>query len=274
MVKAAAAAARRKSAAIRKRSAGPANLWRGAGSTDPAMDLVIPLAGSATPTANAPSAPPTATAPPPLALRWRKCPFLPPSLLTPPVGVNPPPHPPPQPTEPHPTALVVGSSMVRHIVVPKAVTYSMPGATVSDINSVITMLIEDHPQASSDVLHVGANDLKFQQSETLKKDFMTLINTVSESGKACIISRPFSSPRYGDVKYSRICNLHIWLKGYCCSLSIPFIDNFTMLWDRKDLFARDGLHLNRDRARMLSLSMDLALKSHASSRSSHALSRS
>ncbi|KAJ8386436.1 hypothetical protein AAFF_G00170330 [Aldrovandia affinis] len=75
MVKAAAAAARRKSAAIRKRSAGPVNLWRGAGPTDPATDLVIPLAGPATPTADAPSAPLTATASAPSCPPVAKVPF-------------------------------------------------------------------------------------------------------------------------------------------------------------------------------------------------------
>ncbi|KAJ8378880.1 hypothetical protein AAFF_G00233820 [Aldrovandia affinis] len=106
MVKAAAAAARRKSAAIRKRSAGPANLWRGAGSTEPATDLVNPLAGPATPTADAPSAPD----------RYCLCPLLPSggesALSCPPKPTrtsrrsDPPPHLPPNLPSPIPLRLL------------------------------------------------------------------------------------------------------------------------------------------------------------------------
>ena len=160
-----------------------------------------------------------------------------------------------------PSVLVIGSSMVRHIVVPKAQTCCFPGAKVLDVRAAIPPLLTDHPQASSLIIHVGTNDIKLQQSERLKEDFKALISTAQETGRSCIISGPFSSPRYGDGKFSRIRQLHIWLKGYCCQHNIPFVDNFTTFLYRPDLFAMDGLHPSWSGARLLSMNMDLALRS-------------
>ena len=64
-------------------------------------------------------------------------------------------------------------------------------------------------------------------------------------------------------------DLHIWLKGYCCNLSIPYVDNYTLFTDRGGAFAWDGrlggdrLHLNRAGAGMLSRAIALTAKSHA-----------
>ena len=177
---------------------------------------------------------------------------------------NPHPHQQQRPTmsnNPPESVHIMGSSMIRHVRVPGALTHCSPGATVSQINTAIAPLIMNHPETSSIIIHVGANDIKLQQSERLKKDFMTLIDTTLDTGKACIISGPFPSPQYGHVKYSRIRQLHLWLKGYCRQLGVPYVDNFTTFLDRRDLFARDGLHPNRSGARLLSLNMELTLRS-------------
>ena len=162
---------------------------------------------------------------------------------------------------PPPSVLIVGSSMVRHTALPGAETCCYPGAKVSDINAIITPLITNHNEVSSVVIHVGSNDIKRQQSELLQEDFKALITTVRATGKTCIISGPFPSPQYGDERYSRIRDLHIWLKRHCCQHMIPFVDNFSAFWNRRELFARDGLHPSRLGAHLLSVSMQLALKS-------------
>lgn len=169
-----------------------------------------------------------------------------------------------RPTSPStvpPSVLVVGSSMVRHVAIPKAETCCYPGAKVLDINTTIKPLLSEYPSATTVVVHVGANDIKNQESEQLKTDFRSLINTLLDTGRTCIVSGPFSSPRYWDMKFSRIRNLHVWLKGYCCSLGITFVDNFTTLSDRNELFAPDGLHPNRTGSLLLARNMILALKS-------------
>ena len=151
--------------------------------------------------------------------------------------------------------------MVRHVALRGARTYCLPGAKVSDIRTALPPLIRDHPQASSIIIHAGSNDIGLQQSERLKDDFRALISSVLAADRTCIISGPFPSPCYGDGKFSSIRGLHIWLKGYCCLLRIPFIDNFNTFWRRFDLFARDGLHPNWSGAQLLSTGMDLAKRS-------------
>ena len=160
-----------------------------------------------------------------------------------------------------PTCLVVGSSMVRHISIPRAETFCYSGAQVSHITTQLPDIVHTHPAASSIITHIGSNDLKLQQSETLKADFKTLIDTVLAMGKQCIISGPLPSPRFGDIKFSRVRQLHVWLKSYCRSLGIPFVDNFTAFWNRPNLFARDGLHPNRAGKRLLANNMLLTLES-------------
>ena len=46
------------------------------------------------------------------------------------------------------------------------------------------------------------------------------------SGKRCVVSGPIPSICFEDVNFSRVWQLHIWLKGYCNISSIPFADNF------------------------------------------------
>ena len=170
--------------------------------------------------------------------------------------------PPPSSSPPVPPAvLIVGSSMVRHVALPKAQTLCFPGARVLDIKVKLPSLLDKYPSASTVILHVGSNDIKAQQSEKLKKDFMSLIDTLLDSRAQCVISGPMPSPCWGDIKFSRLRNLHIWLKGYCRSLGLPFIDNFTTFLDRPALFRYDGLHLNWSGSRLLSTNMSLTINS-------------
>eukprot|EP00064_Thunnus_orientalis_P014354 superscaffoldBa00002475_g14398 len=85
-----------------------------------------------------------------------------------------------------PAVLVVGSSMVRHVVLPKAQTLCLPGAGVLDIKVKLPSLLDQYPSASTVILHIGSNEIKTQQSEKLKKDFMSLINTLLDSRAQCI----------------------------------------------------------------------------------------
>lgn len=68
---------------------------------------------------------------------------------------------------------------------------------------------------SAIVIHVGSNDIRLQQSEKLKEDCITLVDTLLDSGKQCIISGPLPAPCFSDVKFSRICQCYVLLNGYC-----------------------------------------------------------
>ena len=66
-----------------------------------------------------------------------------------------------------------------------------------------------------------------QQSEVLKRDYVSLVDRLLDMGKRLIIAGPLPPPRYGDITTSRLRQLHLWLKGYCLKKSILFVDNFT-----------------------------------------------
>lgn len=60
----------------------------------------------------------------------------------------------------------------------------------------------------------------------MKQDFIELINTLKGSEKQPIISGPVPSLSCDCERFSRLLALHIWLKVYCHSVGITFIDNF------------------------------------------------
>uniref|UniRef100_A0A3P9GXA8 SGNH hydrolase-type esterase domain-containing protein n=1 Tax=Oryzias latipes TaxID=8090 RepID=A0A3P9GXA8_ORYLA len=129
--------------------------------------------------------------------------------------------------------LILGDSMIRQVGIKRCHTHSISGASVKDIHNHLT---SKPPSASTIIIHAGTNDIKFQQSETLKADFIHLIHHIQQLNLHCIISGPLPSPRYRDTKFSRIRQLHIWLKSYCHSLNIHYVDNFTTFYNRPNLF--------------------------------------
>ncbi|KAL7405429.1 hypothetical protein ABVT39_000372 [Epinephelus coioides] len=160
-----------------------------------------------------------------------------------------------------PSVLVIGTSMVRHMEVHNSRTFCHPGARVNEVASSALQLTIQHSSASTLVLEAGINDLRNQQAEVLKQDFISLVDRLLDTGKWLIISGPFPPPRYGDVTTSRLRQLHLWLKGYCLSKSIPFVDNFIAFLNRPHLFKRGGLHPNQEGSRLLSVNIDLTVRS-------------
>uniref|UniRef100_A0A8C7ZHE4 SGNH hydrolase-type esterase domain-containing protein n=1 Tax=Oryzias sinensis TaxID=183150 RepID=A0A8C7ZHE4_9TELE len=160
-----------------------------------------------------------------------------------------------------PGSFVMGTSMVRHVRVNGSRTFCHPGAFVRDITNSAHQLSLRNPSTHTIIVHAGVNDLKFQQSETLKKDFITLIHSIKQLDKQCIISGPLPSPRFGDIKFSRLRQLHIWLKGHCLSNNIPYVDNFTTFFNRPNLFKPDGIHPNQTGSQLLSMNIELTLRS-------------
>uniref|UniRef100_A0A3P9LWL1 SGNH hydrolase-type esterase domain-containing protein n=1 Tax=Oryzias latipes TaxID=8090 RepID=A0A3P9LWL1_ORYLA len=160
-----------------------------------------------------------------------------------------------------PGSFVVGTSMVRHVRVEGSRTFCHPGALIRDITNSAHQLSLRNPSTHTIIVHAGVNDLKFQQSETLKKDFITLIHSIKQLDKQCIISGPLPSPRFGDIKFSRLRQLHIWLKGHCLSNNIPYVDNFTTFFNRPNLFKPDGIHPNQTGSQLLSMNIELTLRS-------------
>ncbi|KAJ8381157.1 hypothetical protein SKAU_G00019350 [Synaphobranchus kaupii] len=78
--------------------------------------------------------------------------------------------------EPNEGVIVIGSSIVRDINPLGAKTFCFPGAYVLDIDRQVPAVLQQHPDAHLLIVHVGSNDIKLGETETLKKDFEQLWN--------------------------------------------------------------------------------------------------
>ncbi|XP_063063801.1 uncharacterized protein LOC134456363 [Engraulis encrasicolus] len=163
-----------------------------------------------------------------------------------------------------PSTVLIGSSMVRHVTLRNAQTWCLPGALVADVQSNVPHALSQYPTATTLIVHAGSNDIRLQQSKKLESDFLSLINTLRSTGKKYAISGPIPSVCFSAFQFSRIRQLHVWLMRHCRQEAIPYVDNFSAFWNRRNLFARDGRHLNRAGARLLATNLELTLEAHRS----------
>ncbi len=82
-------------------------------------------------------------------------------------------------------AVIVGDSIVRHVramlAEGKVHTHCFPGSRVLDVSAQIPAILKGDESVGSVMLHAGVNDTKLRQTETLKRDFRSLIETVRQS---------------------------------------------------------------------------------------------
>ncbi|KAL7880746.1 hypothetical protein SRHO_G00030000 [Serrasalmus rhombeus] len=57
-----------------------------------------------------------------------------------------------------------------------------------------------------------------------------------------IVSGPLPTYRRGSLKFSRLYALHCWLREWCPTIGVDFVDNWESFRERPSLFHRDGLH--------------------------------
>ena len=106
--------------------------------------------------------------------------------------------------------------MVRHVP-----AQCHPEASVNEVASSALTLSAQHSAASTLVLEAGINNLKIQQSEVLKRDYVSFVDPLLDTGKWLIIAGPL--PHLGMVT-----SRQLWLQGYCLTKSILFVDTFAV----------------------------------------------
>ncbi len=120
-------------------------------------------------------------------------------------------------------AVVIGESIVRHVramlAEGKVHTHCLPGARVLDVSVQIPAILKDDESVTAVVIHAGANDTKLRQTETLKRDFRSLIETVRSTSPAAtiIVSGPLPTYRRGHEKFSRLFAVNERLFSWCKS---------------------------------------------------------
>uniref|UniRef100_A0A9J7Z8R8 SGNH hydrolase-type esterase domain-containing protein n=1 Tax=Cyprinus carpio carpio TaxID=630221 RepID=A0A9J7Z8R8_CYPCA len=148
-------------------------------------------------------------------------------------------------------AVIVGDSIVRHVRATlakgKVHTNYFPGARVLDVSAQIPAILKSDESPRAVVLHAGVNDTTQRQTETLKRDFRSLIETVHSTTPVAtiIVSGPLSTYRRGQERFSRLFALNKWLLTWCKEQKLLFVNNWNLFWERHRLFRADGLHPSR-----------------------------
>ena len=88
------------------------------------------------------------------------------------------------------------------------------------------------------------NDFRNVSSECLKQDLEEFIESLLDTKKRSTISGPVPSPGQGSERFSKLLALHNWLRDYCSSLGLAFVDNFDTFWKQRMLYKEDGIHPN------------------------------
>ncbi|KAL0151918.1 hypothetical protein M9458_052770 [Cirrhinus mrigala] len=92
----------------------------------------------------------------------------------------------------------------------KVHTHCFPGARVLNVSAQIPAILKDSESVGAIVLHAGVNDIKPRQTEVLKRDFSSLIETVRSASPATriIVSGPLPTYRRGHERLFRADSLH------------------------------------------------------------------
>ena len=170
----------------------------------------------------------------------------------------------PQLTPSPPLTIILGDSIIRNVSIYNSRTVVFPGATVAVMIDKIQDVAMSFPSADSLVLHVGTNDVGKRQSESLKRDFTRLFGVLKNLHYMVSISGPTPTIGRGGDRFSRLLGLNTWLQSACRAHNVHFIDNFNLFWQRTELFARDGLHLNYVGAHTLSSNLSYYFHHHFS----------
>ncbi|XP_052425159.1 uncharacterized protein LOC127968191 isoform X3 [Carassius gibelio] len=130
-------------------------------------------------------------------------------------------------------------------------------------NAQIPAILKDDESPRAVVLHAGVNDTTLRQTETLKRDFRSLIETVRSTTPAAtiVVSGPLPTYRRGHERFSRLFALNEWLLSWCKEQKLLFVNNWNLFWERPRLFRADGLHPSRVGAELLSDNISRTLRS-------------
>ena len=82
---------------------------------------------------------------------------------------------------------------------------------------------------------------------------------MNQHEKRLIISGPISKPVNSSEQFSRLANLNEWLKKWCETNSILFVNNIATEWTTLNLFNSFGTKLNKKGKEKLSTNITNAL---------------
>lgn len=122
--------------------------------------------------------------------------------------------------------MLLETLLIKHLKVAlahgKTHVYCFPGARVADVTKKVPSVLSEHKNLSNVVLHIGVNDIRQRKSEILKRDFISLVDSVRAF--ACdariVVSGPLPMLRMSSEIFSRFSALNDWLLRWCSSVNI------------------------------------------------------
>nr|XP_033477363.1 formin-like protein 5 [Epinephelus lanceolatus] len=129
-------------------------------------------------------------------------------------------------------------------------TSSMSGGR-SQTNSFCERFLSTHRGVKQLIVHVGAVDIRKEQTEVLKRDFTKFFKELDKVEVKAFISGPLPNIDRKINKFSRLLQLNTWLSKECAHRGLHYIENFYLFWKREDLFKGKGPHLCRGGRRVL-----------------------
>lgn len=139
--------------------------------------------------------------------------------------------------------LLIGDGAISGVKHGRMQTCCFPSATVSEMTSLLPNVLSKHGGVKQLIVHVGAVDIRKEQSEVLKRDFMNLFEELDKVDIKAFISGPLPNIDRKINKFSRLLQLNTWLSKECAYRQLHYIENFYLFWRREDLFKRNGPHV-------------------------------
>ncbi|XP_066518870.1 uncharacterized protein [Hoplias malabaricus] len=161
--------------------------------------------------------------------------------------------------------LIIGDCIVRHLRVSgtksKATVSCLPGARVLDVARRLPSALRQREDLGTVVLHVGTNDTSARRCEVLKEHYRSLLDTARKKTDArIVVSGPLPTYRQGCEAYSRLFALHSWLRVWCGTVGVDYVDHWECFRERPALYRRDGLHPSRLGSAVLSGNIEDVLR--------------
>ena len=120
----------------------------------------------------------------------------------------------------------------------------MPGGRLDDITAACDEATAGSTNDTLLIIHAGTNDVLHTRSEELMEKYKRMIRTFRNKTNNIVISGILPRIQAPDSFYSKAFSTNNRLKQLCSQESVDFINMWDDFYNQRDLFLRDGLHLN------------------------------